>query len=219
MRLRGSRLPAVGLGSGMLALSTAIGVRVRTQTPRMDIVLHDLVVHDRSPALVDVARVITQGGSTTVVWPAIAVAALAFPTSSGRARWITSAAVAGGAAAGIGVRLLLSEVLQRSRPPATDWATSPGGYSFPSGHTTAATIGAGLLAWALSRHLRRREARAAVWAVAVIWAGGVGLTRVVLGVHWPLDVVGGWLLGTGWLLGMAAALAATPLQRPDPLSP
>jgi undecaprenyl-diphosphatase len=32
----------------------------------------------------------------------------------------------------------------------------------------------------------------------------VGLTRALLGVHWPLDVVGGWLLGAGWLCGMAA---------------
>jgi len=151
--------------------------------------------------------VVTEGGSTVVIWPVIAVAALTFPRPSGAARWLASAAVAGGAAAGIGVRLLLSDMLRRPRPPATDWATTAGGYAFPSGHTTAATIGAGLLAWALSRHLRGRGTRAAVWTTAVLWAGGVGVTRIVLGVHWPLDVVGGWALGTGWLLAMAAASA------------
>ncbi len=197
---RRSRVAVAGLSLSLLGLSGGIGVWVHRRTPGLDAVLHDLVVQDRSPAVVGLARVVTEAGSTAVIWPVIAVAALVFPRTAGGARGLVCAAVAGGAAAGIGVRLLLSEVLRRPRPPGADWLVAAGGYSFPSGHTTAATIGAGLLAWAVTRHLRRRQARAAVWAAAAVWAVGVGVTRVVLGVHWPLDVVGGWLLGAGWLI-------------------
>jgi len=205
-----------GLSLGLLGLCGGIGVWAHRRTPWLDTVLHDLVVQDRSPAWVGLARVVTEAGSTAVVWPVIAVAATVFPRTAGGARWLVRAAVAGGAAAGIGARLLLSEVLRRPRPPGADWLVVAGGYSFPSGHTTAATIGSGLLAWAVTRHLRRRAARAAVWAAAAVWAVGVGVSRVVLGVHWPLDVVGGWLLGAAWLTGMAMMLAAIPGERSDP---
>ena len=60
----------------------------------------------------------------------------------------------------------------------------------------AATIGAGALGWALVRHFDHRGGRIAVWALVVLYAGTVGWTRIWLGVHWPLDVVGGWLFAS-----------------------
>jgi undecaprenyl-diphosphatase len=113
-------------------------------------------------------------------------------------------------ALGIGVRLATSEAVHRVRPPQRDWAMDAGGYAFPSGHTTAATLAAGLLAWAVSRHLTDRRGRFAVWVLAVGYAGLVGWSRVWLGVHWPLDVLGGWVLGSSWLAGIAALVAVAP---------
>jgi undecaprenyl-diphosphatase len=98
--------------------------------------------------------------------------------------------------------------MERARPPIADWAAPAGGNSFPSGHTTAATIGAGLLAWAVCRHLPNPAGRAAVWGLAVLYAATVGWSRVWLGVHWPLDVAGGWLFGTGWLAAAGTVIAA-----------
>jgi len=209
------------LGAGCLALCAATGAVVHAGVPSMDTALHDFAVQHRGPVL-SLARTITQSGSTAVIWPVIAGAALAFPRSGSPRRWLVTAAVAAGGGAAIGVRLLLSDVVRRARPPEQDWGTVAGGFAYPSGHTNAATIGAGLLAWALTRHLRTRRARVVVWTLAVLWAGSVGLTRVLLGVHWPLDVVGGWLLGTGWLALMAALairFEPSPAPSPTPTSP
>ncbi|MCX4450595.1 phosphatase PAP2 family protein [Streptomyces sp. NPDC087866] len=88
----------------------------------------------------------------------------------------------------------------RDRPRWADPVDTASYAAYPSGHAMTATVSCGLLLWLLHRSgARPRVWRAAVGAAAVSVLG-VGLTRLYLGVHWPSDVLGGWLLG--------AALAA-----------
>ncbi|SEN88479.1 phosphatase PAP2 family protein [Actinacidiphila rubida] len=100
----------------------------------------------------------------------------------------------------------------RPRPPVARWATSAAGFSFPSGHSFTSAVCAGLLVVAVAR--RRPSWTPITSATAVLYAVAVGLSRVYLGVHWPLDVLGSWLLAAGWL---AAGFAL--LGRVDPLGP
>jgi membrane-associated phospholipid phosphatase len=206
-------LAAVAVG-GVVG-SLLIGVAVHSGPTAFDTWLHHLVVVHRGDHHT-LARTLTQAGSTRIIWPVVAVASLLFPRSRGWRRVATTLAFGGAAALAIGVRLGMSNVLSRPRPPVLDWATTAGGFAYPSGHTSAATIGAGALGWALVRHLDRRWARVIVWGAVVLYAGTVGWTRIWLGVHWPLDVVGAWLFGTGWMSGMAAA--ALLVERRFPLS-
>jgi membrane-associated phospholipid phosphatase len=193
-----------------------LGWAVHGQVPEVDRWLHALALRHRGGPVPAIARVLTQGGSTHLVWPMVAAAALIFPRSSDPRRWLTTAAVAVGAWVAVAVRLQTSIRLHRTRPPVEDWAFTAGGYAFPSGHTTAATLGAGLLAWALTRHLRSRRVQALVWLLAAGYAVTIGWTRVWLGVHWPLDVLGGWLMGVGLLTGLAVIIAVVPgLDDPD----
>jgi len=101
-----------------------------------------------------------------------------------------------------GLSLVVSTVkaaVGRPRPPLPVAAVSEHGFSFPSGHATGAAGVAGLSAWMLTRWVVRRwRARVAVWTAAILLVGGVGLSRVYLGVHYPSDVVGGWTVGTAW---------------------
>ncbi|MFE7815303.1 phosphatase PAP2 family protein [Streptomyces sp. NPDC057433] len=93
------------------------------------------------------------------------------------------------------VQQVLKAVVGRARPVWPDPVDSAHYAAFPSGHAMTAVVTFGLLLWLLHRHGVGRTLW--VWAVALaaLSVGGVGLTRVWLGVHWPTDVLGGWLLG------------------------
>ncbi|GAA2087425.1 hypothetical protein GCM10009759_08850 [Kitasatospora saccharophila] len=91
----------------------------------------------------------------------------------------------------------LMRILARPRPPIADWAFDASGHAFPSGHAFTSALSAGLLAVAVAR-AHPPAARPAA-AAAALFTAVIGFTRVYLGVHWPLDVLGGWLLAAAWL--------------------
>lgn len=137
---------------------------------------------------------------------AFALAAAAGALGAGRSRW-WQGALAAVAILGVcvAVRFGISLTLRRPRPPQADWARTASGFAFPSGHTTTSAVVAVLFCVALTRCGIRPGWRRAARSLAVAWAVAVGLSRVYLGVHWPTDVVGGWLLAlalasTGWAL-------------------
>lgn len=93
---------------------------------------------------------------------------------------------------------LIKDLVRRPRPHLFPHATAAGGYSFPSGHSTNALAFyavAALLIWNLSDRNAIGIAVSVVGAAIVLL---VGLSRVVLGVHYPTDVIGGFLLGASW---------------------
>jgi undecaprenyl-diphosphatase len=69
--------------------------------------------------------------------------------------------------------------------------------SFPSGHAASSMIFYTIMAHALT--VDTRWHRAAV-ACAVMLSLLIGISRVMLGVHWPSDVIGGWSFGMLWVL-------------------
>jgi undecaprenyl-diphosphatase len=93
----------------------------------------------------------------------------------------------------------------RPRPVLPQPVSTATGWSFPSGHAmTSATVIPLLLvvAWP---HLRRRATRAVTLGVATVLVFLVGWTRVGLGVHWPSDILAGWLLAGFTLCAVTAA--------------
>ncbi|MFB7256748.1 phosphatase PAP2 family protein [Streptomyces nojiriensis] len=100
----------------------------------------------------------------------------------------------------------LKALVGRERPVWPDPVDSAQYASYPSGHAMTATVVCGLLLWLLPRPGRVPVAwRVAAWAVAVVSVLGVGFTRVYLGVHWPSDVLAGWLLGVA-LVALATSV-------------
>jgi undecaprenyl-diphosphatase len=87
---------------------------------------------------------------------------------------------------------LLKLLVRRPRPDLPDPVAHVSGYSFPSGHALNSALGATVLLLVLLPVVR---ARALLWAAAIVLPLVTGLFRVGLGVHWPSDVLAGWLLG------------------------
>lgn len=102
----------------------------------------------------------------------------------------------------------LKAAVGRERPVWPDPVDSAHYAAYPSGHALTVTVVCGLLLWLLRRYGCAPALWRAALALSAVSVLGVGLTRVWLGVHWPSDVVGGWLLGA-----LLVVLAAGAFER------
>lgn len=198
---------AVSLSSGVLFAVLAGAVLAKHGAPiGLDLPLHRWALRNRQAVGVSAAVALTTTGTGV---PAYLLAALAGAAGrSGRAaRWRGAALAAVALAAGQVIRVALVVGVDRPRPPAADWAYHAGGAAFPSGHTTTSALVAVIVCLAVRRGTVRPRPRAGWCAVALLWAAGVGGTRIYLGMHWPTDVL------AGWLLAGCLALAALALPR------
>ncbi|HTI31117.1 MAG TPA: phosphatase PAP2 family protein [Sphingomonas sp.] len=123
-----------------------------------------------------------------------------------RRRMKSELVLLGGTLASILLTTLLKGQFARVRPHVVPWLDLPTNASFPSGHSSNTM--AILLLFALLSGGGWRTWTAL--GVAIL----VGLTRIVLGVHWPSDVLGGWLLGAGVAL-IAQAVALATIRSPE----
>lgn len=102
---------------------------------------------------------------------------------------------------GMVLTTVLKSVFQRTRPELFDSGYTASFYSFPSGHATIAVGFYGMMTVVLAYHFRGF----ARWAVA---AGGlalvllIGFSRLYLGVHYPTDVLAGFLAAPLWLVSV-----------------
>jgi undecaprenyl-diphosphatase len=107
--------------------------------------------------------------------------------------------------------VLLKYGVSRARPVLDQPVSFASGFSFPSGHALNASLGCCLLVVLLWRPAKRRGRRVALVLIAVLLALLTGLDRLILGVHFPSDVVAGWLVGG--LVVAASWVAFGPILR------
>lgn len=99
---------------------------------------------------------------------------------------------------------LLKLAFQRARPSPFFGQALPPSYSFPSGHALFGFVFFGTMAALLVMRVRSLPLRAAIWAVAAAAILMIGLSRIYLGVHYPSDVLAGYLTAIVWVVVVAA---------------
>lgn len=102
-------------------------------------------------------------------------------------------------------------VFGRERPQIVPHLMEAGGESFPSGHAFNAAVVYIAMALAFAALSRRHSVRYTIIAAAMVMSALVAWSRVLLGVHFPSDVMAGWLGGAGWAF-LAAALLYAPAK-------
>jgi membrane-associated phospholipid phosphatase len=93
----------------------------------------------------------------------------------------------------------IKELVRRERPYHQSTLIDLSGYSFPSGHTLAATLLYGLLAVFALLVLKSLRLRVLAVAGAALIVSLVGLSRIALGAHFLTDVLGAIAIGLAWL--------------------
>ena len=223
-RLRLSWAGMLALGCALAAvggLVLVLGVVSEDVVARNGLEVHDaanlqLFTSHRSPMLIAAARLVTNLGSVAVLIPLALIAGLIL--------WLRGArlVVAAAPALSLGVAgfcaAVAKQLVGRSRPPTSIRLVSETESSFPSGHSTDSA--ALYLAFALIVAVvlfRRPIARALTIGFAGLGVFAIGVSRLILGVHWPTDVLAGWALGV--IVAVVVTTTALLISRQVPTTP
>jgi undecaprenyl-diphosphatase len=98
---------------------------------------------------------------------------------------------------------ILKNVFRRARPQPFFETLLPASYSFPSGHSLLSFCFYGALAAIVTRRIERRWFQVIVWTFAGSLVALIGLSRIYLGVHYPSDVLAGYIAAFVWVIAVA----------------
>jgi len=118
------------------------------------------------------------------------------------AAWLVALSAAGGG----WLNFALKEWYDRPRPEVVPPLTVVSGLSFPSGHAQISTIVFLTVASLMARLATTPARRVYILGTALLLSMLVGVSRVALGVHYPTDVLAGWIVGVIWSLVLAGVV-------------
>ena len=159
-------------------------------TAAFDVAVRKSVYSWASPPLTAAMWFFTGVGSSLVLF-LLAGAAVGVLQRRGEKRkaWTFAIAMTGALLLEVSLKL----VIHRERPVPFFGIAPPESYSFPSGHALLSFTFFAMLAALLAPR------SALAWIAAAFLIAMIGFSRIYLGVHYPTDVIGGYLTGLAWL--------------------
>jgi undecaprenyl-diphosphatase len=154
-----------------------------------------------------VRDVTSLGGVVVLVLAVSAVCGFLLLTRRYHMMWLVLAATVGATT----INSTIKHVVGRERPKVVPQLTDVSSESFPSGHSAMSAAVYLTLGGLLAQTVSERRVKLYLLALGMLATGLVGVSRVMLGVHHPTDVLGGWMMGLVWAL--CCWLVARYLQR------
>lgn len=193
-------LAALAIGVGFLLVDVLLPVHVIGHN---DEAVDVWFARERTPGLSDASYVGSSIGDIPFI-PALVI--LFGLVAAIRRHWRAGGLIVGAIVVEVATYRLTSLIVHRERPQVPRMDHLPVNQSYPSGHVAASVVVYIGLALLLSPHVRSRALLIAVWAIAIALPVAVALSRMYRGMHHPLDVTAGALIG---LASLAIALCAS----------
>ena len=145
--------------------------------------------------VVSIVKAVTWLGSGVVLWAVTGAGAVMLAL---RRRWRLAVYLLVAGAGALVLDPVLKTLVGRLRPVVAHPIAHGTGDSFPSGHSLSSIVVYGAL-FLVFLPAARGKWRRALTAVIVTVIAAIGISRLLLGVHYVSDVLGGWALGVTWL--------------------
>jgi undecaprenyl-diphosphatase len=200
----------IGIAAASVFAAFASAVQTGLTQSFDERVLTWLAAH-RTPILDNIMLEVTSLGNGIVLFMIVAIGAVfLWLTQHKWSVYILIAGVIGGQI----VNQVLKGAFSRERPSVIEWVDHVSTSSFPSGHAMTSIIAYGSVAYLVGRLEATRRLRLATWGIAALIIVSIGVSRMYLGVHYPTDIIAGFLAGLAWLGIVASSVSALKFFAP-----
>ena len=147
------------------------------------------IINDK---LTPIVKVITHIGGAKIVFVLTVLAIILIKALKNKLFLLT------GIVGTAGLNVVLKHIVQRERPNINRLIPEKG-YSFPSGHSMMSMAFYGMLIFLIFKYVKNTALKWTLIVILTILLSTIGITRIYLGVHYPSDVIGGFVVSLTYL--------------------
>lgn len=166
-------------------------VRIKDGPILFDTALMDVITSHRSKVATVFMKGVTFLGSKYLLILSLIILSVYYINSMERRKaWLVINSVV----VSFSLNALLKRIFIRTRPTSY-MIIKQGGYSFPSGHSMLAMSFYTSITYIVLMKIKNPNLRRMLWTLNFLIVFSIGYSRMYLGVHWPSDIIAGYLMG------------------------
>lgn len=176
-----------------LILFFTLGYMVKGSTEGIlfDLTIMEYIHNNTNPLLLSIMNFISFIGSENFLIP---ITAMVISYTLIKKKYYISKLLLISTLGSYSLNYILKQIFQRSRP-FEYFLVNQGGLSFPSGHSMVTMTLYSTIAFLLAEKLQDKGKKGLIYIITFVMICLMGISRIYLGVHWPTDVIGGYLAG------------------------